>query len=46
MPYVIKDNKCLQDVNEAVPEITSGTTLPQNSEGKDGDVFILLDEDS
>lgn len=44
MPYVIKDNKCLQELQDAVPEITSGTTLPQNTEGKEGDVFILLED--
>lgn len=44
MPYVIKDNKCLQELEDAVPEITSGTTLPQNTEGKEGDVFILLED--
>ena len=44
MPYVIKDNKCLQELEDAVPEITNGTTLPQNTEGKEGDVFILLED--
>lgn len=44
MPYVIKDNKCLQELQDAVPEITSGVMLPADTEGKEGDVFILLED--
>lgn len=37
---LVKENKCLIDPKR----ITYGTTLPANSEGEDGDLFILLEE--
>ena len=29
---------------EALPKITYGTQLPPDSEGKEGDIFLLLEE--
>lgn len=39
--YVIKDNKCLKPVNN----ISYGTALPEDSEGSEGDIFILIGDE-
>lgn len=40
--YVIKDNKCLKPVDI---NISYGTALPDDSEGNDGDIFILIGDE-
>lgn len=42
---LIKENRCLEDFPEhTFPSITYGTSVPSNSSGSNGDVFILLED--
>lgn len=42
---LIKENKCMEDFPTVkVPNISYGTSLPSNSSGAEGDVFILLED--
>lgn len=43
MTYGVKDNKCLEELN--IPNISYGTELPADSEGEEGDIFLLIDEE-